>query len=83
MESNMVCISGDKGDAAQLLGLPLILCDDRAENLDDVRRKGSDENVGVLVRKGDAVWKSVPWRYEHLVINDAHDWVYWSWQFAR
>ena len=39
MRDDMVCISGDKGDASQLLGLPLILFDDKVDNLDDVIRK--------------------------------------------
>ena len=76
MGNNMICINGDAGDAAQLLGLPLILFDDREDNLDDVQREGSKENVGVLVRRGDAIWKSVNRKYDHLVINNPHDWVY-------
>ena len=28
MSNNMICITGDKGDAAQLLGLPTLLIDD-------------------------------------------------------
>ena len=39
MDSNMICIDGDKGDAAQLLGLPLILFDDREDNILDVVNK--------------------------------------------
>ena len=81
MEPNMVCISGDKGDAAQLLGLPMILFDDREDNLVDVVNKGSKYNVGVVVRRGDAQFKLVHRRNEHLVINNPHDWVYWSWRF--
>ena len=83
MRDDMVCISGDKGDASQLLGLPLILFDDKADNLDDVIRKGHTNNVGVLVRRGEAVGRSLPRKCETMVINDPHDWVYWSWQFAR
>ena len=83
MDYNMICISGDKGDAAQLLGLPTLLFDDREENLADVVNKGSAQNAGILVRKGEARDKRVhPWN-RRLVINDPHDWVYRSWQFAR
>ena len=46
-------------------------------------KKGSKHNVGVVVRRGDAHFRHVQRRNEHLVINDPHDWVYWSWQFAR
>ena len=70
MEPNMVCISGDKGDAAQLLGLPMILFDDREDNLVDVVNKGSKHNVGVVVRRGDAQFKRVHRRNQHLVINN-------------
>ena len=65
MKDNMVCISGDKGDAAQLLGLPTILFDGRDDNLDDVLTKGHRENVGVLVRRGSAMWKHTPRWYGH------------------
>ena len=83
MEDNMICISGDKGDAAQLLGLPTILFDDREENLVDVVRKGSAHNLGVLVRRGDAAHRPVQPRLRRFVINDPHDWVYWSFKFSQ
>ena len=83
MGHNMVCISGDKGGAAQLLGLPTILFDDKEENLVDVVNKGTAQNVGVLVRRGDAQSRRVRPRNRHLVVNDPHDWVWWCWQFAR
>ena len=83
MEDNMVCIDGDKGDAAQLLGLPLILFDDREDNIVDIVNKGHERNVGVVVRRGDSSHRRVHPRNRHLVINNPHDWVYWSWRFAR
>ena len=83
MQSNMVCISGDKGDAAQLLGLPLILFDDREDNISDVVNKGTSRNVGVVVRRGEATHRHTHHRNKHLVFNDPHDWVYLSWRFAR
>ena len=79
----MVCINGDKGDAAQPLGLPLILFDDREDNIVDVVNKGTKHNVGVVVRKGEVSHRHVHHRNKHLVINSPHDWVYWSWRFAR
>ena len=45
MEDNMICISGDKGDAAKLLGLPVMLFDDKAENLDVIIRKAVGGSV--------------------------------------
>ena len=83
MDSNMTCIDGDKGDEAQLLGLPLILFDDREDNLVDVIDKGSRHNAGVVVRKGEASHKWVHPRNRHLVINNPHDWIVWCWRFAR
>ena len=84
MESHMICINGDKGDAAQLLGLPMILFDDKEENLTDIIDKGHRQNVGVVVRRGEAVNRRIKRRNNRsMVINDPHAWVYWSWRFAR
>ena len=65
MEFNMVCISGDKGDAAQLLGLPLIIFDDKEDNIVDVVNKGTRSNLGVVVRRGDAIQSHVHYRNKH------------------
>ena len=83
MDDNMICISGDKGDAAQLLGLPLILFDDKEDNLTDVIDKGHIRNVGVVVRRGEAMFRRVKPHNWPMVINDPHAWVYWCWRFAR
>ena len=71
------------GDAARLLGLPLILFDDKEKNLTDTIHKGHVRNVGVVVRRGDATHRRVHPRNQHMVINHPHSWVYWSWRFAR
>ena len=79
----MICLDGDKGDAARLLGLPLILFDDKEQNLTDVIHKGHAKNVGVVVRRGEAAGRRVhPWN-RSMVINHPHSWVYWCWRFAR
>lgn len=82
MESHMICIDGDKGDAAQLLGLPLILFDDKEDNLTDIVDKGHSRNVGVVVRRGEAVNRKVYRRNRAMEINHPHSWVYWCWRFA-
>ena len=83
MAGNMICLDGDKGDAAQLLGLPLLLFDDIENNLIDVVDKGHIDNRVVVVRRGEARHRRIEPRNRHLVINDPHAWVYWCWQFAR
>ena len=83
MDDNMICISGDKGDAAQLLALPMIIFDDREENLVDVVNKGTARNLGILVRKGGAAHRPVPPRMQRFVIKNPHHWVYWCYKFAQ
>ena len=44
--------NGDKGDAAKLLNVPVLLFDDKKTNLDQVRWKGAWGSDGVQVHKG-------------------------------
>ena len=68
MDSSRVCISGDKGGAVQLLGLPLILFDDREDNIVDVINKGTVHNAGVVVRRGKASHRWTHPRNARLVL---------------
>ena len=51
MPLDFMCLSnGDKGDAASILGVPVILLDDKMENIRQVERKGIRGSAGVLVK---------------------------------
>ena len=53
MPLDFICLSnGDKGDAASILGVPVILFDDRLENIWQVEGKGIRGSKGVLVKGG-------------------------------
>ena len=83
MPSNVICIDGDKGDVAALLGLPLLLFDDKERNLDVVLKKGVAGCEGVLVRRGDASQRNV-WRaWRCHVSNDPQDWIHRGRRFIQ
>ena len=75
MESNCVGIRGDKGQVADLMRKPVLLFDDREENIDLVRLRSSPNLYldGVLVRRGQNADIPVPPGY--LCYNDPREWV--------
>ena len=83
MPSNAICIDGDKGDVAALLGLPVLLFDDRERNLDDIIKKGVAGCEGVLVRRGDASQREVRRDWRSRVINDPEDWIHQGLGFIK
>ena len=83
MPSNAICIDGDKGDVAALLGLPVLLFDDRERNLDDIIKKGVAGCEGVLVRRGDASQREVRRDWRSRVINDPEDWIHQALGFIK
>ena len=83
MPANTICINGDKGDVAALTGLPMLLFDDREENLDDVLKKGISGCEGVLVRRGSASQRRVPRRWREHLINDSQQWIHRGIRFVE
>ena len=71
------------GDVAALLGLPLLLFDDRERNLDDIIKKGVAGCEGVLVRRGDASQREVRRDWRSRVINDPEDWIHQGLGFIK
>jgi hypothetical protein len=67
-------IRGDKGDAAALLGCPVLLFDDKERNLDQVVAKGVRGSDGVLVRQGRHAYRRVDTKWKDLVCRDPWRW---------
>ena len=67
-------IRGDKGHAAQLFDVPVILYDDKESNIQAVINKGKHGSTGRVVRRGRkesyGIWNG----WEHLVSNDPLAW---------
>ena len=83
MLANTICINGDKGDVAALIGLPMLLFDDREENLDDVLKKGISGCEGVLVRRRSASQRRVPRHWREHLINDSQQWIHRGIRFVE
>ena len=75
MESNCVGIRGDKGQVADLMRKPVLLFDDKEENIDLLRSRSSSDRPldGVLVRRGRNAGRPVPPGY--VCENDPRVWV--------
>ena len=75
MKSNCVVVRGDKGQVADLMRKPVLLFDDKEENIDLLRSRSSSDRPldGVLVRRGRNVGRPVPPGY--LCENDPREWV--------
>ena len=70
MEQYIICIRGDKADAAELLGLPVLLFDVKEANLDNVLKKGVDRCGGIIVRRGTASRRHVQQSWRRSLVND-------------
>ena len=75
MESNCVGIRGDKGQVADLMRKPVLLFDDKEENIDLLRSRSSSDRPldGVLVRRGRNACRPV--RPGYVCENDPRVWV--------
>ena len=83
MGSNCVGVRGDKGQVAELMRKPVLLFDDKEDNIDLLRLRSSSESPldGVLVRRGKKAGRSVPPGY--LCENDPREWVQICIRFGR
>ena len=75
MPPNCIGIRGDKGQAADLLMKPVLLFDDKEENIDRMRLRSRDSTPlgGILVRRGRYAQRPVPPSY--VCSNDPKEWV--------
>ena len=75
MPLNCIGIRGDKGQAADLLKKPVLLFDDKEENIDRMRIRSRDSTPlsGILVRRGRNSHREVPPSY--VCSNDPREWV--------
>ena len=66
MPPYVVCVSGDKGHVAELLGRHCLLLDDKEFNIRLLRQRATRHTIldGVLVRRGDRATRSVPDGYD-------------------
>ena len=55
-------ITGDKGDAARLLGVPVVMFDDRRDQLEIILQKASDHSEAWLVERGKQKRRNQYWR---------------------
>jgi hypothetical protein len=55
-------IRGDKGDAARLLGVPVVMFDDRGDQLENILQKASDHSEAWLVERGEQQRRNQYWR---------------------
>ena len=58
MHPRIICVDGDKGQVAALLGRPVVLFDDKEDNAQQVIAAGC-KNKGVVVRRGRKARKRV------------------------
>ena len=74
MLPNCIGIRGDKGQAAKLLNRPVILFDDKEENIEKLRQRSSATIPldGVLVRRGRKKHRAAGHGY--IVANECEDW---------
>ncbi len=62
MRADFIALSnGDKGDAARLVNLPVLLFDDREENIIEVERKGPVGSKGILVSRHRQRYRRTVW----------------------
>ena len=74
MQPNCICVRGDKGQAASLLGLPCILFDDKEDNVRSLRRRSTPTTPldGIIVRRGRLVSEWVEPGF--LASSDCAEW---------
>ena len=83
MEQNCIGVDGDKGQVAQLFGKPVLLFDDKEDNIDLLRRKSIQPEApldGIVVRRGYKAKARVRRNYQ-IESNPLH-WAFWVRNFA-
>ena len=70
MEQNCIGVQGDKGQVAQLFGKPVLLFDDKEDNIDLLRQRSIQPEApldGIVVKRGRKAHHHVRrnYRYEN------------------
>ena len=76
MRADFIALSnGDKGDAARLVNLPVLLFDDKKENIIEVERKGPVGSKGILVSRYRQRYRHTIWPPPTKWKTEIYEWL--------